>query len=209
MRKNKQYMSVKAFLFVFGLSFLAMDVQASPQIGKQAPEFSGKSSNGETLKLSDYRGKVVVLEWTNHQCPYVGKHYDSGNMQALQTEATSKEVVWLSVISSAPRRQGHVSPEMANKLTVDRKAAPSGIILDASGEIGRIYKATATPNMFIINKSGKLVYKGAIDNRPSANPGDVEGAENYVRSALTALEQGQPVKKLVTRPYGCSVKYGS
>ena len=202
-------MSVKAFLFVFGLSFLAMDVQASPQIGKQAPEISGKSSNGETLKLSDYKGKVVVLEWTNHQCPYVGKHYDSGNMQALQTEATSKEVVWLSVISSAPGRQGHVSPEMANKLTVDRKAAPSGIILDASGEIGRIYKATATPNMFIINKSGKLVYKGAIDNRPSANPGDVEGAENYVRSALTALEQGQPVKKSVTRPYGCSVKYGS
>ncbi len=209
MRKNKQYMSVKALLFVFGMSFLAMEVQASPQIGKQAPEFSGKSSNGETLKLSDYRGKVVVLEWTNHQCPYVGKHYDSGNMQALQTEATSKEVVWLSVISSAPGRQGHVSPEMANKLTVDRKAAPSGIILDASGEIGRIYKATATPNMFIINKSGKLVYKGAIDNRPSANPGDVKGAENYVRSALTALEQGQPVKKSVTRPYGCSVKYGS
>ena len=209
MRKMKHIMSAKVLLLMVGLLFAAMEARANPQIGQQAPEFSGKSSNGKILNLSDFKGKIVVLEWTNHLCPYVGKHYSSGNMQALQVEATGKNIVWLSIISSAPGRQGHVSAEMANKLSVDRKAVPSGIILDTSGEIGKLYKATATPNMFIIDESGKLIYKGAIDNRPSANPGDIAGAENYVRSALTALEQGQPIKKAVTRPYGCSVKYGS
>ncbi len=180
---------------------------AAPASGKPAPDFTATGSDGKTYTLHDYKGKTVVLEWTNHQCPYVEKHYETGNMQALQREATGQGVVWLSVISSAPGAQGHVSPAQANQLTSSRKAAPSAVLLDPKGLIGRVYDAQNTPHMYVINREGVLVYQGAIDDRPTYRHSDVSGANNYVRGALTALANGQPVKPAVTRAYGCTVKY--
>ncbi len=181
---------------------------ADAAIGKLAPDFVGIDSNGKTHRLKDLRGRIVVLEWTNHECPFVGKHYGTGNMQALQKEATDKGIVWLSVISSAPGRQGHVEPAEANELTENRNAAPTAVILDGKGEIGQSYGAKTTPHMYVIDTKGELVYMGAIDDRPSADHGDVKIARNYVRAALDALAAGKPVEPRVTRAYGCSVKYG-
>lgn len=191
------------------LTLAATSVQAEPRIGQTAPDFTGVDSNGKTQKLSDLKGKTVILEWTNHQCPFVGKHYGAGNMQKLQKEATKDGVVWLSVISSAPGRQGHVAPEKANELTTTRDAAPSAIILDEKGEIGKTYNARTTPHMFVINAKGTLVYKGAIDDTPSANPADIPKSQNYVRDALAAMTAGKAPDPDSTRAYGCSVKYGS
>jgi peroxiredoxin len=178
-------------------------------LGKPAPDFTGTDSNGNTVKLSDYRGKTVVLEWTNHGCPYVGKHYGTGNMQSLQRQAEEKGIVWLSVISSAPGRQGHVSPDKANELTASRKAAPAAVILDPEGTIGRAYEATATPHMYVIDAAGVLQYKGAIDDKPTANYEDVKTATNYVTAALDAVAQGRTPDPRATRAYGCSVKYAN
>jgi peroxiredoxin len=180
---------------------------AAPVSGKLAPDFTATGSDGKTHSLRDYRGKTVVLEWTNHQCPYVEKHYQTGNMQALQRDATGQGVVWLSVISSAPGTQGHVSPAEANRLTSSRKAAPTAVLLDPKGVIGRLYDARNTPHMYVISTEGVLVYQGAIDDRPTYRHSDVNGASNYVRGALAALAAGQPVKPAVTRAYGCTVKY--
>jgi len=180
---------------------------ATPTVGEPAPAFSGVDSSGKTHSLSDFKGSTVVLEWTNHDCPFVQKHYGTGNMQALQKEATADDVIWLSIISSAPGKQGHVSPEQANELTESRDASPTAVLLDEDGTIGRLYAARTTPHMFVIDKEGVLAYMGGIDDKPSARQSDVEGANNYVQAALTALESGQPVKDAVTRPYGCSVKY--
>lgn len=182
---------------------------AAPSVNAPAPAFTGTDSEGRTHNLADYNGQVVILEWTNHQCPYVQKHYGTGNMQALQREAADAGHVWLSVISSAPGLQGHVEPARANALTAERNAAPSAVILDPSGEIGRLYDARTTPHMYVINPAGTLVYMGGIDDRPTARWSDVEGATNHVRLALADLEAGRPVGTPVTRPYGCSVKYGS
>ncbi|NBC34869.1 MAG: redoxin domain-containing protein [Alphaproteobacteria bacterium] len=182
---------------------------AAPTIDTPAPGFTGTDSEGGTHSLADYRGRVVILEWTNHQCPYVQKHYGTGNMQALQREAADAGHVWLSVISSAPGLQGHVEPGRANALTAERNAAPSAVILDPSGDIGRLYDARTTPHMYVIDPAGTLVYRGGIDDRPTARWSDVEGATNHVRQALADLAAGRPVATPVTRPYGCSVKYGS
>jgi peroxiredoxin len=189
------------------LAAAAAAAPGDPAIGKSAPDFAGVDSNGVSHRLSDLRGKTVVLEWTNHECPFVGKHYGSGNMQALQKEATAKGVVWLSVISSAPGRQGHVSGAQANTLTDERGAAPSAVLLDPSGEIGKTYGARATPHMFVIAPDGTLVYKGAIDDKPTANKADIPSARNYVRLALGALAKGETISPAATRAYGCSVKY--
>jgi len=184
-------------------------VSAAPQIGAPAPEFTATDANGRTHSLSDFRGRTVVLEWTNHDCPYVRKHYETGNMQALQQDATEDGVVWLSIISSAPGKQGHVSAEQAAELTETRDAAPTAVLLDPEGKIGRAYEARTTPHMYVITPDGTLVYKGAIDDRPTARHSDIEGARNYVREALAAMENGEDIAKQVTRAYGCSVKYGS
>ena len=184
-------------------------VHAEPRVGERAPDFVGVDSNGKTHKLSDLKGKTVILEWTNHDCPFVRKHYSTGNMQKLQKEATGDGVVWLSVISSAPGLQGHVEGAKANSLTSERDAAPSAVILDPKGDIGRAYNARTTPHMYLIDKNGTLVYKGAIDDKPSANNADVPIARNYVREALAAHMGGKPIDPDTTRPYGCSVKYGS
>ena len=180
---------------------------AAPEVGKPAPDFSAADSNGKTVKLSDFRGKTVVLEWTNDGCPYVKKHYNSNNMQNLQKDATGKGVVWLTVISSAPGMQGYVDGAGANALTQARGAAPTAVLLDPEGTAGHLYDARTTPHMFIVSADGTLVYMGGIDDKPSSDPASLEGAKNYVRAALDELSAGKPVTEAVTRPYGCSVKY--
>jgi peroxiredoxin len=187
--------------------FFALSAQATPRVGNPAPDFTGVDTEGVSHKLSDYRGSTVILEWTNHDCPFVQKHYGTGNMQGLQKEAKEQNIVWLSIISSAPGKQGHVSPEQANQLTRERDASPSAVILDSDGKIGQMYQARTTPHMFIIDPEGTLMYMGAIDDKPTARWSDVETANNYVRMALNAMNSGQPVQSASTRPYGCSVKY--
>lgn len=185
----------------------ATSAQAALKVGQPAPDFTGIDTRGQELSLSDYRGKHVVLEWTNHDCPYVRKHYGAGNMQAQQRAATERGVVWLSIISSAPGKQGHVDAAQADQLTQQRDAAPSAVILDDSGAIGRLYGAKTTPHMYIVDPDGTLVYMGGIDSITSADPRDIEQATQYVSAALDEALAGQPVSQAVTRPYGCSVKY--
>ncbi|MDZ4791703.1 MAG: thioredoxin family protein [Hyphomicrobiales bacterium] len=187
----------------------ASPVSANPEVGKPAPEFSGVDANGKTWKLTDLRGKTVVLEWTNDGCPYVQKHYNSGNMQSLQQGATSDGVVWLTVASSAEGTQGYLNGEKANALTASRKAAPTAILLDATGSIGKAYDAEVTPHMYVIDKTGALAFMGGIDNNPSADPSTIKGAKNHVRAALDDLKAGKSVAQAITRPYGCSIKYKS
>jgi len=178
-------------------------------IGKPAPGFTAVDSTGRVHRLSDYSGKRVILEWTNHDCPFVGKHYRSGNMQQTQKSAKEDGVVWLSVISSAPGLQGHVSGDEADALTKSRNAHPAAVLLDPDGKLGRLYRARVTPHMYIIDKDGTLAYKGAIDSIASGDTADIPDATNYVLQAMTQLKAGQPVKESATRPYGCTVKYGS
>jgi peroxiredoxin len=180
---------------------------AAAKVGEPAPGFTAVASSGASHALSEYRGKLVVLEWTNHDCPYVRKHYETGNMQGLQKEATGQGVVWLTVISSAPGEQGYVTPPQANELTASRKASPTAVLLDSGGTVGRLYGATNTPHMYVIDRAGTLVYAGAIDDRPTTRRSDVQGADNYVRAALQAVAAGQPVRTPLTRAYGCTVKY--
>lgn len=188
---------------------LAGTALAAPQINQPAPDFTAQTANGETLELASLRGQVVVLEWTNHDCPFVRKHYESANMQSLQKEAIAKDVVWLQVISSAPGKQGHVDGPTAVQLNEERGAAATQTLLDPSGEIGQLYGAQTTPHMYIIDPEGTLVYMGGIDSIPSRDAADIPQAVNYVREALAAVESGQPVPNAVTRPYGCAVHYGS
>lgn len=176
--------------------------------GEAAPDFKGTDSNGKTESLGQYRGKWVVLEWANQGCPYEQKHYKSGNMERLQREWTAKGVVWLSVLSSAPGQQGNVTPAEENAYLRSMHAAPTAAILDPSGTIGRMYEAKTTPHMFVIDPQGRIVYEGAIDDQPSTDPDSLKGAHNYVSAALEEGMAGKPVTTAVTRPYGCSVKYG-
>ncbi len=180
---------------------------ASAKVGAAAPAFSLTASTGKSVGLADYRGKIVVLEWTNHDCPYVRKHYETSNMQALQKEATGQAVIWLTVISSAPGTQGHVSAAEADELTKTRGAAPTAVLFDPTGVVGKMYGATNTPHMYVIDKAGALQYAGAIDDKPTSRKSDVPGAQNYVRAALQSVAAGEPVKTPVTRAYGCTVKY--
>jgi peroxiredoxin len=180
---------------------------AKPQVGIAAPTFSGLGSDGKAYRLADYRGKTVVLEWTNHECPYVAKHYRSANMQGLQKEATAGGVVWLTIISSMPESQGYVSAAQANDLTKARNAAPTAVLLDPDGIIGRAYDARVTPHMFIIDAKGTLVYMGGIDSIRSTNLADVPKATPYVKDALRQHAAGQPISNPVTQAYGCTIKY--
>ena len=195
------FLSALALVATLGLA------QAAPKIGYPAPAFSAVDTTGKTWSLADVSGKGMILEWTNHDCPYVQKHYGSGNMQALQKEAKEAGYAWLSVISSAPSKQGHVTPAEGDALTKDRAASPTAVLLDEDGTMGRAYGAQTTPHMFLIDGSGTLVYMGGIDDRATTAPADVAGATNYVRLALADLAAGKPVAKAATRPYGCSVKY--
>jgi peroxiredoxin len=180
---------------------------ATAKIGTAAPAFTSTATTGASVSLATYRGKVVVLEWTNHECPYVKKHYETGNMQSLQKDATGQGVIWLTLISSAPGTQGHVSAGQSDELTATRKASPTAVLFDPTGVVGKAYGATNTPHMYVIDPKGTLVYAGAIDDRPTTKRSDVQGAQNYVREALQAVAAGQPVKTPITRAYGCTVKY--
>ena len=194
-------------VFLITLALVTGSAIAAPRVGEPAPDFTGVDTQGKTHRLADYRGKTVVLEWTNHDCPYVRKHYGAGNLQEQQREAAAQGVIWLSVISSAPGQQGHVSPAEADELTRSRKAAPHAVLLDPEGRIGRAYEAKTTPHMYIIDEAGKLVYLGGIDSLATADPADIPKATQYVRVALKERAAGQPISAPVTRPYGCSVKY--
>ncbi|MGQ0532732.1 MAG: redoxin domain-containing protein [Caulobacteraceae bacterium] len=191
-----------AFLFNAGGQAVA-----AVETGAQAPAFAMQDANGATRTLDEFRGRMVILEWTNHGCPYVRKHYDSGNMQALQQEATADGIVWLQVISSAPGEQGYLDGAGARARVQRDNAHPTSTLLDPTGVMGRAYGARNTPQMFIISSEGAVLYQGAIDDRPSARPATLEGANNYVRAALADIEAGRPIRVAETTPYGCSVKY--
>lgn len=187
---------------------LAVSVAAyAVRVGDAAPDFTGTDSNGKTHELSEYRGKYVVLEWTNNGCPYTQKHYESGNMQSLQKDWTAKGVVWLTVLSSAPGEQGYMTAPQENAYLGKVNAAPTAALLDPTGTIGHEYAAKTTPHMFVIDPSGKLIYAGAIDDHATTDTSDVKVSKNYVSAALTEAMAGQPVAMASTRPYGCSVKY--
>lgn len=191
------------------LCILPIAANAGAKVDKAAPSFELKNTQGEVVNLSEFAGKYVVLEWTNHLCPYVKKHYESDNMQALQRKYTDQNVVWLSIISSAPGKQGHVSATKADELTKSRNAAPSHVLFDENGEVGKLYGAKTTPHMYIIDPKGALRYAGAIDSIKSANPADIAKATNYVETSMVSLLAGNKVNNKVTPPYGCSVKYKS
>jgi peroxiredoxin len=177
------------------------------QVGKAAPDFTLTDTAGKTHSLSAFKGKVVVLEWTNPDCPFVKKHYDAGNMQNLQKTWTGKDVVWLAVNSSAPGKQGNFPAEKWTSLMKEKNAAPTAVLLDADGKAGKLYGAKTTPHMFVIDQAGLLVYDGAIDDKPSPDPASLKDAKNYVSAALESTLAGKPVETPSTKPYGCSVKY--
>lgn len=193
---------VAGMLFLPQLAFAA-DVDAS------APDFTLRNTAGEPVALSDYKGKYVVLEWTNHLCPYVKKHYSGGNMQRLQEKYTDKDVVWLSIISSAPGKQGYVSADKAESLTDERNAAPTEVLFDPEGTVGKMYNAKTTPHMYIIDPQGMLRYAGAIDSIKSANSADIAKATNYLDQGMQELLSGKAVSQKMTVPYGCTIKYKS
>ena len=180
---------------------------ATPRIGQPAPDFTARDSKGSSVSLSQYRGKTVVLEWTNADCPFTHKHYATGNMQSIQALAQKSGVVWLSVISSAPGKQGYVNGPAADALTQSRNAAPTAVLLDPEGTLGHTYGAKTTPHMFVIDKNGALQYMGGIDSIATADAADIAHAEPYLKEAMLAVAQGNPVVNPVTKPYGCAVKY--
>jgi AhpC/TSA family protein len=198
---------MSALIGVTGGWSLARAASDEPQVGQPAPGFTATDSQGKTHRLEDYRGKTVVLEWTNADCPYTRKHYTSGNMQGLQSLAREHGVVWLSVISSAPGKQGYVDGPGADALTQSRQAHPTAVLLDPSGNLGRLYHAKTTPHMFVIGPAGDLKYLGGIDSIATADVDDIKNAEPYLKEAMLAVVDGKPVAHPVTRPYGCSVKY--
>lgn len=197
---------LKAALLTTTLAFAAPGF-ASPAVDQPAPSFTANTADGKTVSLDSLKGKTVLLEWTNHECPFVKKHYDSGNMQSLQKDAAAKGVVWLQVISSAPGKQGQVDGATAMKLNSARSAMPAGVILDPEGKLGKLYGAQTTPHIFIIDAKGVLIYKGGIDSLATADKADIAKAEPYVSEALTALAAGRKIAANNTKPYGCSIKY--
>lgn len=181
--------------------------RSAAAVGQPAPEFGLTDIEGRVHRLSDYRGRTVVLEWTNPQCPIVGKHYRSGNMPALQKSATAEGVVWLSINSGYPGSFGDYDPARVRDWLGSTGAAPTAYLRDLNGQVGRLYGAKATPDMYVISADGTLVYAGAIDSIPSSDPSDIARATNYVRAALDSLRQGRPVAVASSRPYGCAIKY--
>jgi len=198
----------------FAAAALAVAVLAAPAgavasavVGEPAPAFTLTDTNGKQHSLSEYQGRFVVLEWINHDCPFVKKHYGSGNMQKLQKKWVDEGVVWLSINSSAPGKQGNYPPDEANQLTAQKNAAPTAVLLDPDGTVGQAYGAKTTPHMFVIDPKGTVVYAGGIDDKPSTDPGDIAGARNHVDHALSEATSGKPVTMASSTPYGCSVKY--
>ena len=189
------------------LAVVAAPAAAAPVVGRPAPNFKLADANGKPVSLSDFRGKTVVLEWNNPECPFVKKHYDSGNMQKTQAAATRDGAVWLSINSGAPGKQGHMSGTEAKSFVARAGARPSAYLLDPRGVVGRAYEARTTPHIYVVNKAGTLVYAGGIDDKPTKSAADIAGARNHVLAALSELKAGKPVSVATSRPYGCSVKY--
>jgi peroxiredoxin len=194
-------------LFLVLTASTALLAADSPAVGTTAPDFSLTDSKGKTQSVSQYKGKYVVLEWFNPGCPFVQKHYGSGNMQKLQEEFTGKGVVWLTIDSSAPGLEGNLTAEQANAKMTEWKTKQTALVLDPDGKAGRSYGAKNTPHMFVINPEGKIVYEGAIDSKATPNPADINSATNYVKVALEESLAGKTVSNANTKPYGCSVKY--
>lgn len=186
---------------------LAAPASWAVQPGSPAPDFTAQDSHGQSHALAQYKGKYVVLEWHNRECPFTQKHYSSGNMQSLQREWTAKGVMWFTVISSAPGQQGFMTAEQENAYLEKVNATPTAVLLDFTGQLGHLYGAKNTPHMFVINPEGVLIYNGAIDDRPTNDPNDIASAHNYVSAALQESMAGKAVSTPATRPYGCSVKY--
>jgi peroxiredoxin len=200
-------MMLRRTFFALSALALAFSVQAAPSVGQAAPDFALKDAAGKPVKLSDYRGKHVVLEWTNPGCPYVRKHYDSGNMPATQKEAVGKGVVWLAINSTERSSYEYMEPAKVVAWQQARKAQPTALLADEDGVAGKAYGARTTPHMYIVDPQGKLVYAGGIDSIPSSDPDDIKKAVNYIRQGLNEALAGKPISQAVTRPYGCSVKY--
>ncbi|MGH9729949.1 MAG: redoxin domain-containing protein [Candidatus Acidiferrales bacterium] len=203
---------MKKIVFGFGVVLAIATLTSlafAARVGEAAPDFTATDSNGQVHHLSDYRGKFVVLEWTNRGCPYTRKHYESGNMQRLQQEWTAKGVIWLTVLSSAPGKQGYMTAAEENAYLKQANAHPTVALLDPTGALGHLYDAKTSPQMYVVNPQGTLVYDGAIDDRPTTDVADIQGAKNYLSLALEEAMSGKPVSEAVTRPYGCSVKYAS
>jgi peroxiredoxin len=202
-------MKIQTIITAVFASFAAASLYAidSPPVGSNAPDFSLTDSTGKTQSLADFKGKYVVLEWFNPECPFVKKHYGSGNMQKLQEEFTGKGVTWLTIDSSAPGTEGNISADQAEKIRTAWKTHQTALLLDPDGKAGRAYGAKNTPHMFIINPEGKVIYEGAIDSKRSPNPADIPSSTNYVKAALDESLAGKPVSTPNTQPYGCSVKY--
>lgn len=182
---------------------------SAAKVGEPAPEFTGAASNGKTFRLSDYRGKYVVLEWHNNGCPFVRKQYNSGNMQRLQKQWTGEGVVWFTILSSARGQQGYVTASEENDFLAKEQASPTAALLDPDGVIGHLYDAKTSPQMVVINPQSVVIYDGAIDDKPTTDVADVPGAKNYVSLALREAMAGKTVETAATRPYGCSVKYSN
>ena len=201
--------ALKRLSLAIGTAFLltAISAHGAVKVGQPAPEFTLMGHDGKAYRLDDYKGKYVVLEWLNNECPFVEKHYGGDNMQKLQKTYTQKGVVWFSVISSAKGNQGYRDQKGAVETMEKRKAGPTAVLLDPTGKVGRQYGAKTTPHMFVINTQGEVVYQGAIDDQPSASKSSLKGARNYVVEALDAVMGGSKVRAPSTRPYGCSVKY--
>jgi peroxiredoxin len=202
MKKAKAIVSFSTILA------LALIAAASPRPGDSAPAFTATDSNGKTHSLSNFKGKYVVLEWTNSGCPFTVKHYASGNIQKLQKQWTSKGVVWLTVLSSAQGKQGYKTAAEENAYLKDNNASPTAVLMDPKGDLGHLFGAKTTPHMFVIDPSGKVIYAGAIDDKPTTDQEDIVGAKNYLNAALGEALAGKPVTTASTQPYGCSVKYG-
>ena len=185
----------------------AISLAQAARVGERAPDFTAVDTNGQTHKLSDYAGKFVVLEWTNRECPYTIKHYSSGNMQNLQREWTGKGVIWLTVQSSAPGTQGYITAPQENAWLKQINAVPTAVLLDPTGKLGHLYDAKTTPDMYVINPQGILIYQGAIDDHATADVSDIKISKNLVSAALSEAMAGRPVSVATSRPYGCSVKY--
>ena len=211
------YSSLRPACAALALALLTVVAFAAPvaaqtdqaDIGEPAPDFTLEAADGETHSLSDFEGKYVVLEWLNFECPFVGKHYGSGNMQALQEKYTDEGVVWLSIVSSAPGKQGYYPPKEMIEQKKRHNGNMTAILMDPDGEIGKTYGATVTPHMYVINSDGELVYRGGIDDKPTTDEADIEGATNYVDRALAAVMNGEEVSPKQAKPYGCTIKYAS
>jgi hypothetical protein len=198
---------MKRVLSSLAVAILLAGLSYAQKVGEPAPEFKSIDSNGQVHQLSEYRGRYVVLEWHNNGCPYTRKHYESGNMQRLQKEWTSRGVIWFTVISSAPGQQGYVTAPEENEYLKRMDAAPTAALLDPQGQVGRLYAAKTTPHMFVINPGGVLIYDGAIDSKATTDQSDIATATNYVSQALEESMAGKAVSTPTSRPYGCSVKY--